>query len=95
MIGTNDGQFLVYDLGTGNQTASYFVLGSEITAINSRFNRTTIGGASNHLMSWKHNDFNQKPDVISTDGFTTGLSFEQTGQEGIAATSVGTVWYIN
>lgn len=94
IIGCKDGNVLVYQISTAQSIATHFLLGDEISAISSKSQRTTLGGNSNHLMSWKTIDnelFDSPPDVILMDGYTKSLYFEETGQEGLASTSAGTI----
>ncbi|CAG9320539.1 unnamed protein product [Blepharisma stoltei] len=96
-VGTADGKLIIWDLVTCSQVAAHFLFGNEISSVAVGFERTTIGGNSNHLMSWEQssNSFMGKAEVILMDGYTKYLSFEPTGNEGIASTASGTIWYIN
>ncbi|CAG9312063.1 unnamed protein product [Blepharisma stoltei] len=96
-VGTGDGKLIVWDLITCNQISTHFLLGNEVSSIAVGSERTTIGGNSNHLMSWRQssNSFVGQAEVIVMDGYIKSLSFEPAGHEGIAATTSGTIWYIN
>jgi WD40 repeat protein len=97
LVCTSDGSLCMWNTRTNSFLGARQVFNGRISCISSNLERLTLGGENPYLHSWEFKDGTivGNPKVLLLDGYSTSLSFDHLGNEGLVATHKGTIWYIN